>query len=181
MCCCCCRCWSHSSNSKSDLPFDLWHLPAERYLCLCLDRQCPRCWPSGRWRLWCLWGGPEWWRAHEGGHLPAVFCHSQERGQEIFSKTMRMKDFLHSWCFVKESPMSPAFKTNFCVPAFAAVSTWAAATHHPWREQTRGTVPWATSAAPYPRMTGPLPSPPWPAASTRWSVVLIFTRLVALC
>lgn len=91
-----------------------------------------------------------------------------------------MKDFLHSWCFVKVSSLSPAFKTNFCVSAFAAVSTWAAVTHHPWREQTRGTAPWATSAAPYPRMTGPLPSPHWPAASTLWSVVLIFTRLVAV-
>lgn len=156
---------------KSDLPFDLWHLPAERYFCLCVDRQCPRCWPSGSWRLWCLWGGAEWWRAHEGGHLPAVFCYSQERGQDIFNKQR---------CFVKVSSLSPAFKTNFRVSAFAAVSTWAAVTHHPWREQTRGTAPWATSAAPYLRMTGPLPSPHWPAASTLWSVVLISTRPVAV-
>lgn len=39
------------------------------------------------------------------------------------------------------SSLSPAFKTNFRVSAFAAVSTWAAVTHHPWREQTRGTAP----------------------------------------
>lgn len=62
-------------------------------------------------------------------------------------------------------------KMNFCVSPFAAVRTWAAVTHHLWREQSRGTAPWATSAAPCPRMMGPSPSPHWPAASTLWSVV----------
>lgn len=59
----------------------LWFLPAEHHLSACVQCQRPSRRPSGGWRLRRLWGGSQWWRAHEGGHLPAVLSHSKERGK----------------------------------------------------------------------------------------------------
>lgn len=142
--------------------------PAEHHHSAGLKRQRPRWQPSAGWRLRRVRGGSQRRGADEGGHLPAVLSHRQQRGK------------LHYWLFHKRvksvrSGTGVACFNSIILTAcltvllvFSVSRTLLAATCPRWRGRSLATTLWSTCAVLCPGTTVPLSFPLWPVASTLW-------------